>query len=227
MFYTEMEAIYTEENLKYHLKHLVATYSSEKVHKALQEVFEEEYTFLKTIFSSPVQPVKKTVKVAQPAAAAAAAAVQSPQPEIVEKSEEAQAQGPTEPKLRGDSKIKIVKQETPIEVPQTTEIPPTTPLTQNQQAPKTDFNDQKDMRKWQKRCEDKKRLEHESKGVNPETLLTAENLKKWLQEEKRTYSYIAREYVGMSDTKISEAAKALGLSSTTNRHHAIKAIQRR
>jgi len=74
--------------------------------------------------------------------------------------------------------------------------------------------DPKEMKIWQKEQEDKKRKENEEKGINPKDLLTKENLKKWIEDEGRTYSYIAREYVGCKDTEVSATAKAFGIENT-------------
>ena len=74
--------------------------------------------------------------------------------------------------------------------------------------------DPKEVKAWQKEQEEKKRKENESKGVNPKDLLTKENLQKWIIDEGRTFSYIAREYVGCKDSEVSAVAKALGIENT-------------
>jgi len=76
------------------------------------------------------------------------------------------------------------------------------------------FKDSKEQKVWQKEMEDKKRKELEEKGISPKTLLTKENLKKWIEEEGRTYSYIAREYTGTRDYDVSTAAKLYGIENT-------------
>jgi hypothetical protein len=73
------------------------------------------------------------------------------------------------------------------------------------------YRDPKEMKQWQKEQEEKKRKENEIKGINSKDLLTKENLKKWLEEEGQTYSYIAREYVGCKDIEVSAIAKLLGI----------------
>jgi len=70
------------------------------------------------------------------------------------------------------------------------------------------------MKEWQRSEEEKKRLENESKGLKKETLLTKENLKKWIEDENRTYSYISRTYVGCKDIEVSAAAKLYGIVAT-------------
>lgn len=76
------------------------------------------------------------------------------------------------------------------------------------------FKDSKEQKVWQKEQEEKKLKENHAKGVKPKDLLTKENLKKWIEEEGRTYSYISREYVGCKDSEVSAAAKVLGIENT-------------
>ena len=76
------------------------------------------------------------------------------------------------------------------------------------------FKDSKEQKVWQKEQEEKKFKENEAKGVKSKDLLTKENLKKWIEEEGRTYSYISRVYVGCKDSEVSAAAKLLGIENT-------------
>ena len=76
------------------------------------------------------------------------------------------------------------------------------------------FKDPKEMKAWQKEMEEKKRVENEAKGIQPKTLLTKENLQKWHVEDGKTFSFIAREYVGCKDSEVSSAAKLFGIETT-------------
>jgi hypothetical protein len=76
------------------------------------------------------------------------------------------------------------------------------------------FKDSKEQKLWQKEQEEKKLKENQAKGIKPKDLLTKENLKKWIEDEGRTYSYISREYVGCKDSEVSAAAKVLGIENT-------------
>lgn len=76
------------------------------------------------------------------------------------------------------------------------------------------FRDPKEIKEWQRSEEEKKRVENEAKGLKKEQLLTKENLKKWIEDENRTYSYISRTYVGCKDTEVSAAAKTYGITPT-------------
>jgi len=78
----------------------------------------------------------------------------------------------------------------------------------------TKFRDPKEMKEWQRGQEELKKKENESKGIKKEILLTKDNLKKWIEEEGRTFSYISREYVGCKDSEVSAAAKLFGIDTT-------------
>jgi hypothetical protein len=79
---------------------------------------------------------------------------------------------------------------------------------------KKKFKDSKEQKLWQREMEEKKRKENLEKNISIKDLLTKENLKKWIEDEGRTYSYIAREHVGCKDTEVSAAAKAFGIENT-------------
>ena len=73
----------------------------------------------------------------------------------------------------------------------------------------------------QKEAVAKKRKELEDKGITAKSLLTKENLQKWIGEGC-TYSKIAREYTGCTDAEIAAAAKEFGLQSNMSKHFAYK-----
>lgn len=64
----------------------------------------------------------------------------------------------------------------------------------------------------QKEAVQKKRAEMLASGIKPESLLTKENLEKWLGQGM-SYQKIAREYVGVPENEVSAIAKAFGLQS--------------
>lgn len=81
------------------------------------------------------------------------------------------------------------------------------------EKPSNQFKNPKEMKIWQREQEEIKRKENKDKNIDPKSLLTIENLKKWLIDEKRTYSYIAREYVGCKDSEVSAMAKAFNIQT--------------
>ena len=64
---------------------------------------------------------------------------------------------------------------------------------------------------------EKKRKELEAQDINPGALLTEENLRKWLSEGK-TYQGIARDYVGVHESIVSERARSFGLRSNVSKY---------
>lgn len=89
------------------------------------------------------------------------------------------------------------------------------PLVIPEQKPKAVVSDkeaQKEKLRLHKELITKKRQELASQGVIPETQLTDENLRKWIQTEKKTYWQIA-ELTGCNDADISTKAKSLNILS--------------
>ena len=85
----------------------------------------------------------------------------------------------------------------------------------------------KDLKAWQKEQETKKLAELTAQGIVPETLLTAQNIKKWIEDEHRTFAYVAREYVGMPEAKVADFAKEHGINSTISKKRAILSAKNR
>lgn len=73
----------------------------------------------------------------------------------------------------------------------------------------------------QKEAVEKKRKELEAQGIKPESLLTKENLEKWIGQGM-SYQRIAREFVGIKENDISAIAKAYGLQSNTSKFIAMR-----
>ena len=67
----------------------------------------------------------------------------------------------------------------------------------------------------------KKYNELVEKGIKPESLLTKDNMTKWLNEGM-SYMRIAREQVGLPDTQISAMAKQFGLQSDARKYIVMK-----
>lgn len=67
----------------------------------------------------------------------------------------------------------------------------------------------------------KKHKELTEKGIKPESLLTKENLSKWLAEGM-SYMRIAREMTGVPDNEIAAIAKTFGLQSDLRKYIVMK-----
>jgi hypothetical protein len=71
----------------------------------------------------------------------------------------------------------------------------------------------KEIKQWQKTEEDRKRDELKSQGIDPQSLLTKDNLKLWIEKENKSYAVVARYHVGLPEMYVSEVAKKFGVQS--------------
>jgi len=188
------------DDLKWYLKELVSWYSLQEVHAAVDELCKEEFAFLKKLYAPSVTVPKKVVSPAPLALAAA------PAPVLEQEQEQEQ-------KLRPDAKVRVVKKPTADATPlvAVTPAPSASLPTQHESG----LTDPKDLKKWQKEQEDKKKRELDAQGINPASLLTKENLQRWIVEEKKTYAAVAREYVGLPESMVASSAKKFGIQSHT------------
>lgn len=215
-----------EPTLKDHLKELISWYSLEQVHTSLDLICKEEFAFLKKLYAPTVTSVPKRVVVASASAPAtdasgsvpptdASGSVPVPAPIPLEQQEE--------PKLRPDAKVRVVKKPTQDATPLVAVTPaptvtvPSPLVTQHESG----LTDPKDLKKWQKEQEEKKKRELDAEGINPASLLTKENLQRWIVTEKKTYAAVAREYVGLPDSMVASAAKSFGIQSDTTKKRAM------
>jgi len=232
------------DTLKGNLRYLIASTSSEEVYNTLTQIFKEYYAFLQKLYGKLEFPKKVTataeapfiipagfpgpvVIVAPPTPVQAAAPATPAVPALLEPvAQEA-------PKIRADTKVRIVKKPTaPTDLPPAVLAPsvpvataapaaPAAPLVTAVVHTESGFRDPKDIKKWQKEQEDNKAAELRAKGINPVSLLTEANMRKWVVEEKKTFAAIAREYVGLSDGVIASEAKRHGLQSEVAKRRAI------
>lgn len=204
-------------DLKSHLRQAISWYGLEAVHTTFQEICKEDYDFLKKLYDVPQGKVLKA-----PTPPAPAPVQETPVEEEIPRPE----------KLR-DAKVRVVKKPAPEEVSQLPQATLNTSFTQSVTIPTTSthtesgLTDPKDIKKWQKEQEDKKKRELDALGINPASLLTKENLQKWIVEEKKTFAAVARDHVGLPDSMISSAAKSYGIQSETSKRRAIIAASKR
>jgi hypothetical protein len=117
----------------------------------------------------------------------------------------------------------------PVEVTVTAQEPTTQQAPEPQEAQQTKViivgqeSDSKKMKLWQKEQEQKKLAELQAAGVVPETLLTVENVRQWVEKEAKTYAYVAREYLGMPEAKVAEFGKKNGILSQMSKKRAVVA----
>lgn len=216
------------ETLKSNLRCLIATTSSEEVYNTLTQIFKEDYAFLQKLYGKLEVPKKVTATIETPSfipAGFPAPVVIVAPPVPSPPAPAAPAPAPLEPvvqeapKIRADTKVRIVKKPTsPTDLPPAVLAPavPSAPVVHTESG----FRDPKDIKKWQKEQEDAKAAELRAAGINPASLLTEANMRKWVVEEKKTFAAIAREYVGLSDGVIAAEAKRYGLQSDNSKRRA-------
>ena len=168
----------------------------------MDELCKEEFAFLKKLYAPSVTVPKKVV--AAPPAQPAPVSVPLEQQE--------------EPKLRPDAKVRVVKKGLDSPAPAPAPSAPT--------HHESGLTDPKDLKKWQKEQEEKKKRELDAQGINPASLLTKENLQRWIVEEKKTYAAVAREYVGLPDSMVASSAKSFGIQSDTTKKRAMIAASK-
>ena len=180
------------------LKELAAKHSYMKIHTELLALMKEEYAALKAFFEAEA-PKKKRTTVATP----------TPQPPPEEEAER------PPPKVIANTKIRIIKASDPV--------PGDTPSA----APEQKRMDSKELKAWQKEQEAKKLAELSAAGITPESLLTVESIKRWVEEEGRTFAYVAREHVGLPEATVADFAKAHGVKSKISKTRAILSAKNR
>lgn len=177
------------------LRQLIGKYGVADVHRSLTALMRADFDYLQSLFSVPVafeEPPakpKKQYKKRKPAPSPAPEPDKKPQ-EIVLKEDTIPAPVAPDPDIR---EVLIRSEKRHAETP---------------------FKDSKQWKAEQKAAELKKRAELDAQGIfSVESLLTKENLEKWILQEHRTYAYIAREYVGCPEALVSETARAYGIQS--------------
>jgi hypothetical protein len=194
--------------LKDHVRELVSWYSLQEVHATVDELCKEEFAFLKKLYAPVIVP-KKVVAASVPSV-----------PTLPLEQEPEQ-----EPKLRPDAKVRVVKKGLEATAPAPVSAAPT-PVSAAPTQHESGLTDPKDLKKWQKEQEDKKKRELDAQGINPASLLTKENLQRWIVDEKKTYAAVAREYVGLPDSMVASSAKSFGIQSDTTRKRALIAASK-
>jgi len=186
-------------SLKDYLKELIGWYSLEEVHTCLEEICKEEFDFLKRLYSAKVPKTSQVQQQSQQQAQVQQVQVQQPQKHTP---------------LRADTKVVVVKQPEAQQEQSESEHQP------QQVHNVSGLSDPKDIKKWQKEQEEKKKRELDAQGINPASLLTKENLERWIRQEKKTYAAVARDYVGLPESMISSSAKSFNIQSETTKKRA-------
>jgi hypothetical protein len=184
------------------LKELAAKHSYMKIHTELLALMKDEYAALKAFFEPEAPKKKRTTPHEENKALQAVQAVEQPPEEH------------RQPKVIANTKIRIIKASEPVNV-------------ENTAASEQKRMDSKELKAWQKEQEAKKAAELSAAGITPESLLTAESIKRWIEDEGRTFAYVAREHVGLPEATVADFAKTHGVKSKISKTRAILSAKNR
>lgn len=184
-----------EMDIHQDLRALIVTHGIEKVHATLQEMMRKDYEFLTRFFGTQVTPLV-TVPVTVPVA-----------------HEQQTLESVLTPTKVKNVKIVVKKSEVePIPTPEVAPVPAPAP-TENTMEQEKKFRSPIEMKEFQRQAVEKKHAELQAKGITPESILTKENLTKWILEENNSYAWVAREKAGCPETTVSAIAKNYGIIS--------------
>ena len=172
---------------------LVAKYGFKNLHVRLEEIMREEYAYFQTKFQVPVvSPIIVN--------------------EVVHEEPAQKKQRKT--KVKKVAPVRVVTEEEQAEDVQlsleNTELKDVI-VTVTEKV--NHFRDPKEMKEFQKNAVEAKRKENEAAGLSPSDFLTKENLRLWIEEEGKTYAWVAREKAGCPETQVAAQAQMMGLKS--------------
>ena len=171
---------------------LVAKYGYKNLHIRLTELMREEYLYFQKQFE-PVNTIKEVVTQELPV-------------------------------VKRKSKVRV---KTPIATSEVREVTEDVQLSSSDLELKdiivtvvektNNFRDPKEMKEYQKNAVEAKRKENEAAGLKATDFLTKENLKQWIEDEGRTYAWVAREKAGCPETQVAAQAQMMGLKSRVSK----------
>ena len=170
---------------------LVAKYGFKHLHIRLEEIMRDEYTYFQTKFQTPVQ---NTVIVKE--------LVQEP----VQKKQR-------KTKVKKVIAVPVEKEEQSEDVHLSLENTELKDVIVTVTEKANHFRDPKEMKEFQKNAVEAKRKENDAAGLTPSDFLTKENLRQWIEEEGKTYAWVAREKAGCPETQVAAQAQMMGLKS--------------
>jgi hypothetical protein len=168
---------------------LVAKYGFKNLHIRLEEIMRDEYAYFQTKFQVPVV-VPNTIIVS----------------EVQEKKQR-------KTKVKKTLPVPVETEEQSEDVQLSLENTELKDVIVTVTEKTNNFRDPKEMKEFQKNAVEAKRKENEAAGLSPADFLTKENLRQWIEEEGKTYAWVAREKAGCPETQVAAQAQMMGLKS--------------
>lgn len=194
------------------LRELIGKYGLKAVHKALEKEMKDTFTYLSGLYGGEkVEKVeKKTVK--------KNIVVEEVIEPVVEESVSEEVVDPSVKQVVIESVKKTVTNSNLNDITVIKNV--------NEKTEQVNYTDRPKFDKQEHIAAiEKKGVENRNKGINPESLLTKENLEKWLSEGM-SYMRIAREKVGLPDKLVGDAAKKFKLKSDITKLKEQKTIEK-
>jgi hypothetical protein len=232
------------------IRSLMAEHGILRIHNLFREVLEEDYKVLRNLVGGVNEVVIKEEKVVEPVSVVPSVEKAKPLTKAKVKVKEVKETKMKEVKVK-ETKVKeekpkkkvvVEEKEKKNEIMEEDFIDSLVPkkITNQTQVFVTKLREGEDidnvpsnlttreLREWQYAQEITKSDELLHQGIDPDSLLTQANLKKWVEEEKKSYSYIARRLVGLPETQVAAEAKKYGIvSEVAKRRAAIIAARKK
>jgi hypothetical protein len=194
------------------LRYLIATHGLPAVHAGLQAEMKSLYEFLRQTYEPPknnlVIPVADVIpdRIATPHHKPLSTVVEMDPPDL---------------ELSATEEVDLDQETTPVEAPVEQKDPSLREIILKAKSESLAQPGEKFSKAKHKEEVLKKYKELSDKGIKPESLLTKENLSKWLGEGM-SYMRIAREVVGVHENEIAAVAKTFGLQSDIKKYIVMK-----
>ena len=211
------------------IRALLLKYGIVEVHEALKRVCERMYWELGQIYG-PATTIDSVVKVcAVIPESNSIEEAPSPPPEFDEEPiTESEAEEKSVPESEEETVKEVVLPKRVIKKKKTEQeqvvVVPLNELVKSVEDEDTWGADQKRIKDKHRKTIQDKFDELTAKGMDPNALLTRENLQRWLSDGK-TYNTIARD-VGLHESIVSKTAKEFGLESKVNRGELMRWVTR-
>ena len=190
---------------------LVGLYGYHDVHTTLNQYMKDDYEYLKSIFEggSKTKENNNTHD-----------SIPTPQ---LESQVHVKADFPPKKRkyTKKSDKVGVVEAvinpspSAPTTEPEIKDVLVTSPVIDRQ------YRDPKEIKAFQKAAEESKNNENKAAGYQVADILTKDNLEKWIEQECRTYAWVAREKAGCPETQVAATAQMMGIKSKISKKRGI------
>ena len=210
------------DQLEQDLRTLIAKHGLQETYEKFQRILHTDYVFLSTLFNKETElPIELPLSHGDLTSKSELKPVELP----IQKEKKPVKLAPKQPsntdqisslvpsKFTPGMKLLVMKDDQEDEREDEKEE-------EQEEQKKPQFTSSKEAKQWQKEQEELRREQNERNGIQPESLLTPENMKKWVLEEKKPYSTIARDIIGLPEYRIADYAKQNNIISDTAKRRA-------